>query len=252
MGKSLRLVAGLIVVAALAGFYLFSDRAETEDATAVTSVAETTAVVTETAPEVAAEPDPAPEVDSVTETAAVTAEAEEPETATLLPSSNPILVIQVGGSTSGTIEIELLPDLAPQHVGRIVELAESGTYDNVVFHRVIDGFMAQTGDVEFGTRDNSRASFVGSGASDMPDLKAEFSSESFVAGIVGMARSASPDSANSQFFIMFDVAPFLDGQYTVVGKVIAGQAVVDAIKKGDQAQNGSVQDPDYMAKVSVR
>ncbi|HVH04033.1 MAG TPA: peptidylprolyl isomerase [Amaricoccus sp.] len=161
-----------------------------------------------------------------------------------------VLVIDVDGSHQGTIEIELLPDAAPQHVARIKELARAGAYDGVVFHRVIDGFMAQTGDVAYGKKggDLGRA---GTGGSDKPDLPAEFSTQPFEKGTVGMARSMDPNSANSQFFIMFAPAPHLDGQYTVVGKVIAGQEVVDAIKRGDGA-NGTVSDPDWMAKVRVK
>ncbi len=175
--------------------------------------------------------------------------SEDPPEATAPPMD--ILQIEVAGSTSGLIEIELLSDLAPDHVARIKALAEAGKYDNVVFHRVIDGFMAQTGDVEHGLlgSDNSR---VGTGGSDMPNLKAEFSNEAFVTGVVGMARSQSPDSANSQFFIMFDSAPYLNGQYTVVGRVIAGQDVVNAIKKGKESQNGAVTEPDYMKSVRVK
>ena len=129
-------------------------------------------------------------------------------------------------------------------------MARAGAYDGVVFHRVIDGFMAQTGDVEFGKQggDLSRA---GTGGSDLPDLPAEFSAESFEKGTVGMARAMDPDSANSQFFIMFAPASHLDGQYTVVGRVIAGQEVVDAIKRGAGA-NGAVDDPDWMAKVRIK
>ena len=159
------------------------------------------------------------------------------------------LVIDVGGQAKGRIVIDLASDLAPKHVARLVALAEKGAYDGVVFHRVIDGFMAQTGDVAFGKQggDTSRA---GMGGSDLPDLPAEFSSTSFVRGTVGMARSQSPDSANSQFFIMFAPGPFLDGQYTVVGQVTEGMDVVDAIKKGTGG-NGEVSEPDYMAKVTV-
>ncbi len=162
----------------------------------------------------------------------------------------PNLVIEVAGDANGEIVIDLLPDLAPNHVEQITALARQGAYDGVVFHRVIDGFMAQTGDVQFGKGDDlSRA---GTGGSDMPDLAAEFSNIPFERGIVGMARSQSPDSANSQFFIMFDAAPFLDGQYTVVGRVISGMDVVDAIKRGDEAANGVVSEaPDRMEKVTV-
>ncbi|MFN4131051.1 MAG: peptidylprolyl isomerase [Paracoccaceae bacterium] len=161
----------------------------------------------------------------------------------------PNLVIEVAGSTSGQIVIDMLPDVAPKHVEQITALAREGAYDGVVFHRVIDGFMAQTGDVAFGKAggDTSRA---GMGGSTRPDLPAEFSQIGFDRGVVGMARSQSPDSANSQFFIMFAPGDFLNGQYTVVGRVISGMEVVDAIKKGDGG-NGEVSDPDRMDRVTV-
>ncbi|PLL13163.1 peptidylprolyl isomerase [Tabrizicola sp. TH137] len=162
----------------------------------------------------------------------------------------PNLVIEVAGSTTGTIVIDMASDVAPNHVAQITALAKEGAYDGVVFHRVIDGFMAQTGDVEFG-RQGGDMSMAGMGGSAMPDLAAEFSSVSFDRGVVGMARSMDPNSANSQFFIMFAPAPHLDGQYTVVGRVVSGMEVVDAIKKGDQAANGAVDAPDYMASVTV-
>ncbi|WP_406565972.1 peptidylprolyl isomerase [Allitabrizicola rongguiensis] len=163
----------------------------------------------------------------------------------------PNLVIEVAGSTSGKIVIDLMPEIAPKHVEQITALAKEGAYDGVVFHRVIDGFMAQTGDVQFGKR-GADLSMAGTGGSSRPDLPAEFSSMPFDRGTVGMARAMDPNSANSQFFIMFAPAPHLDGQYTVVGKVIEGMDVVDAIKKGDQAANGAVDDPDYMVKVTVQ
>lgn len=163
----------------------------------------------------------------------------------------PNLVIEVAGSASGTIVIDLLPDVAPRHVEQITALAAEGAYDGVVFHRVIDGFMAQTGDVASGKLGGD-LSMAGTGGSARPDLAAEFSSLAFDRGTVGMARSALPDSANSQFFIMFAPAPHLDGQYTVVGQVIQGMDVVDAIKKGDAANNGAVAEPDYMAKVTIQ
>ena len=152
----------------------------------------------------------------------------------------------------GDVTIALRPDLAPKHVEQIKALTRKGAYDNVVFHRVIDGFMAQTGDVQFG---NSAKDFnpaqAGMGGSDLPDIKAEFSQEPFVRGTVGMARAQSPDSANSQFFITFGDASFLNGQYTVVGNVESGMELVDKIKKGDEAQNGVVSDPDKMVKVKI-
>ena len=160
----------------------------------------------------------------------------------------PNLVIEVDGSTKGEIVIDLLPEVAPKHVAQIVALAKAGTYDDVVFHRVIDGFMAQTGDVQFGKAGGTPE--AGMGQSEMPNLVAEFSSLSFDRGVVGMARSQDPDSANSQFFITLAAAPHLDGQYTIVGRVISGMDVVDAIKKGE-GDNGSVTAPDRMAKVTV-
>lgn len=163
-----------------------------------------------------------------------------------------VLVFEIAGQANGMVEIELLPDVAPLHAERIKQLAEAGAYDNVVFHRVIAGFMAQTGDVEYGRKDGGQIAWAGRGGSGEPDLPAEFSDISYVKGVVGMARSQHPDSANSQFFIMFADAPFLDGKYTVVGRVIAGQDVVDAIKKGDQAKNGLVEDPDYIVRVFSR
>ena len=162
------------------------------------------------------------------------------------------LEIEIAGpGANGTVMVDLFEDVAPQHVEQITTLAARGDYDGVVFHRVIDGFMAQTGDVEFGAEggDLRRA---GTGGSDLPDLPAEFSDRSFDRGVIGMARSASPDSANSQFFIMFAPAPHLDGQYTIVGEVVGGMDVVDAIKRGSRANNGTVADtPDRMEAVRV-
>ena len=164
-----------------------------------------------------------------------------------------VLVIEIAGEGAGVVEILMRPDVAPLHVERIKELARSGAYDGVVFHRVIDGFMAQTGDVMFGMNEDYDYRVAGRGGSDMPDLPAEFSNITYVEGIIGMARSNDPDSANSQFFIMFDDAKFLDGQYTVIGRVISGMEFVQAIKRGDSGANGSVfEDPDYMASVRVK
>ncbi|MEW9834983.1 peptidylprolyl isomerase [Mesorhizobium marinum] len=152
----------------------------------------------------------------------------------------------------GDVTIALRPDLAPKHVEQIKALAREGAYDNVAFHRVIDGFMAQTGDVQYGDlNDGYDASAAGMGSSDKPDLPAEFSNEPFVRGTIGMARAQDPNSANSQFFICFDDASFLNGQYTVVGTVEKGMELVDNIKKGDAADNGSVSDPDRMIRVRV-
>jgi cyclophilin family peptidyl-prolyl cis-trans isomerase len=146
----------------------------------------------------------------------------------------------------GDVKIELFEDVAPNHVKRIRDLAESGKYDGVVFHRVIDGFMAQTGDVKFGnsSNDNYNLSSAGMGGSELPDLKEEFSDLPHERGTLSMARSQDPNSANSQFFICFKASPFLDRQYTVFGKVIDGMELVDKIKRGDEGNNGSVSDPD--------
>ena len=146
----------------------------------------------------------------------------------------------------GDVKIELFEDVAPNHVKRIKDLANSGKYDNVVVHRVIDGFMAQTGDVKFGKSDSSEFNLrmAGMGGSELPDLKQEFNSLPHERGTLSMARSSDPDSANSQFFICFKAAPFLDRQYTVFGKVVEGMENVDKIKRGDENNNGAVTDPD--------
>ncbi len=145
----------------------------------------------------------------------------------------------------GDVKIEMFPDVAPNHVKRISKLANDGKYDNVVFHRVIEGFMAQTGDVKFGNSSSKDFDLnrAGMGGSDLPDLKQEFNNLPHERGTVSMARSSDPDSGNSQFFICFADAPFLDRQYTVFGKVIEGTELIDNIKKGD-GPNGSVSDPD--------
>ena len=146
----------------------------------------------------------------------------------------------------GDVKIELFKDVAPNHVERIKKLANDGNYDGVVFHRVIDGFMAQTGDVKFGNTNNNDFDLnrAGMGGSDLPDLKSEFNNLPHDRGTLSMARSADPNSANSQFFICFEPAPFLDRQYTVFGKVISGMEYVDKIKRGDSNNNGAVKDPD--------
>ncbi len=192
-----------------------------------------------------------------------------------LPGPN--LVLDIQGEANGRVVIDLLSDKAPQHVAQIVTLAKEGAYDGVVFHRVIDGFMAQTGDVQFGKPATFAeeiaklpkgaaegtynlggmeipAEFIsaGMGGSDLPDIPSEFSDLSFQRGIVGMARSNDPNSANSQFFIMFAPGDFLDGQYTVVGRVISGMDVVDKIKRGPAELNGSVaENPDVIVKASI-
>jgi peptidylprolyl isomerase len=141
----------------------------------------------------------------------------------------------------GRITIRLRPDLAPKHVAQIKALVKRHFYDGLVFHRVIDGFMAQTGD----------PTGTGGGKSDLPNIKAEFSSTPFKRGTVGMARSSEPDSANSQFFICFDDSSFLNGKYTVVGEVTSGMDVVDKIKKGSKTDNGSVTNPDKIVKMRL-
>ena len=145
----------------------------------------------------------------------------------------------------GNVEIELFKDVAPNHVKRFETLSNEGKYDGVVFHRVISGFMAQSGDVKFGNSNSSDfdLSRVGTGGSDLPDLKAEFSDVAHTRGVLSAARSADPDSANSQFFICFGPTPHLDRQYTVFGKVLEGMEFVDMITKGD-GPNGSVSNPD--------
>lgn len=156
-----------------------------------------------------------------------------------------------GETALGTITIDLFEDVAPAHVEQITGLASEGFYDGVVFHRVIEGFMAQTGDGQFGLigGDMRRA---GTGGSNRPDLPAEFSDElSFTRGVVGMARAQSPNSANSQFFIMFADGTFLDGQYTIVGEVTAGLDVLDAIKLGEGGNGAVLGEPDRMTQVRV-
>jgi len=145
-------------------------------------------------------------------------------------------------TTKGKVVIRLRPDLAPHHAERLKQLARDGYYNNVPFHRVIAGFMAQTGDGQHGD---------GTGGSKYPDLKAEFTQTPFVRGVVGMARSQNPNSANSQFFIMFGPTPSLNGQYTVVGQVVSGMENVDKLKKGPEAMNGSVTNPDKIVTAYV-
>jgi peptidylprolyl isomerase len=172
----------------------------------------------------------------------------------LVLSASPALAtgldVEIAGQANGTIHIDLFEDLAPNHVAQITAIAESGAYDGVWFHRVIEGFMAQTGDVQF-ARDGGDMRRAGMGGSDLPDIAAEFTDTPFDRGVVGMARSQDPDSANSQFFIMFAPGHFLNGQYTVVGQVTEGMKIVDAIKRG-QGQSGAVAgEPDRMVKVTV-
>ena len=148
---------------------------------------------------------------------------------------------------NGTVKIELLPDVAPQHCNRMKDLARSGAYDNVVFHRVIEGFMAQTGDVANGNAEkNFNLNMAGTGGSDLPNLPAEFSKLPHDRGTIGAARSQSPDSANSQFFINFSDNNFLNGQYTVYGRVVEGIEFVDAKSRGEPPA-----DPDRMLTMRV-
>jgi peptidyl-prolyl cis-trans isomerase A (cyclophilin A) len=162
-----------------------------------------------------------------------------------------ILRLEINGQSSGVIDILLNEKLAPEHVKRIKLLTNQKLYDGVVFHRVIPNFMAQTGDVKYGNISSFEPSLVGMGGSEYPMLVQEFSQATFVQGTVGMARSQDPNSANSQFFIMFDPAPHLNGKYTVVGNVVAGMNVVSTIKKGTQANNGSVESPDFIEKAEI-
>ena len=165
---------------------------------------------------------------------------------TKLMANNMILKLSYG-----EVEIELYPEKAPNHVKRFMELANSGKYDGVVFHRVIDGFMAQTGDVKYGNSNSPdfNLSLAGQGNSDLPNLKSEFTDIAHTRGIVSAARTADPNSANSQFFICFDDAPHLDRQYSAFGKVIKGMDLIDKIKKGDP-NSGLVSNPDKI--ISLR
>ena len=151
----------------------------------------------------------------------------------------------------GDVEIELYPKIAPNHVKRFETFSNEGKYDGVVFHRVIDGFMAQTGDVQYGNSNSPEydLSLAGTGGSNLPDLKSEFSDTAHNKGVLSMARSSDPNSANSQLFIVFESAPHLDRSYTAFGRVIKGMEFVDKIKRGDGA-NGSVEDPDKI--ISLR
>ena len=168
----------------------------------------------------------------------------------IILAQNNLMIMKL---TYGDVEIELYPNKAPNHVNRFKELANSGKYDGVVFHRVIDGFMAQTGDVKFGNANNTNfnLSLAGTGGSDLPDLKAEFSDIAHSRGILSAARSSDPNSANSQFFICFDSAPHLDRQYSAFGKVIKGMEFVDMIKKGDP-NSGSVKNPDKIISIKSK
>ncbi|HCQ64716.1 MAG TPA: peptidylprolyl isomerase [Rhodobacteraceae bacterium] len=182
----------------------------------------------------------------------ITVPGSTPQVVTDLPgeTGGPQIALTIAGEAEGDVVIELFDTLAPQHAERLITLTREGAYDGVVFHRVIEGFMAQTGDVEHG-KDSGDMRLAGTGGSSYPDLPAEFSEESFVAGTVGMARSADPDSANSQFFIMFEPAAHLDGGYTVVGRVIEGLDVVMAIKRGEGPNGAVIGEPDRIVSARV-
>ncbi|MDC0530401.1 peptidylprolyl isomerase [Pelagibacteraceae bacterium] len=169
---------------------------------------------------------------------------------TNISANGNIMILQL---TYGDVEIELYPEKAPNHVKRFKDLANSGKYDGVVFHRVIDGFMAQTGDVKFGNTNSPdfNLSLAGTGGSDLPNLKAEFTDIAHTRGVLSAARSADPDSANSQFFICFESAPHLDRQYSAFGKVVKGMDLIDKIKKGD-SNSGSVTEPDKIISLKSK
>ncbi len=158
--------------------------------------------------------------------------------ASMAQEGTPHLVLQL---ETGTVDIQLLPEVAPNHVERVITLTNDGFYDGIVFHRVIEGFMAQTGD----------PTGTGMGGSDLPDLAAEFSDQPFERGVIGAARSNDPNSANSQFFITFAEASHLNGQYTVWGRVVDGMEAVDGLKKGSPANNGTVTDPDRIVSATI-
>ena len=166
------------------------------------------------------------------------------------PAISAGLEIDISGEANGTIVVDLFEDIAPLHVAQVTAIAGEGSYDGVVFHRVIDGFMAQTGDVEFG-KIGSDMRLAGRGGSSLPDIPAEFSDQNFDRGVVGMARSQNPNSANSQFFIMFEEGSFLNGQYTIIGEVTSGMEIVDQIKRGTGANGAVVGQPDVMSAVRV-
>jgi len=171
-------------------------------------------------------------------------------TSAIAQSGTPHLILTF---EDGDVDIELLPGIAPKHVERIVALTEQGAYDGVVFHRVIEGFMAQTGDVTYGKKGGEKfdLEMAGVGGSDLPDVAAEFNSETFARGVVGAARGQNPDTFNSQFFVTTADASFLDGQYTVFGKVVSGMDVVDGLEKGPAQQNGAVANPDQIVSAKI-
>jgi cyclophilin family peptidyl-prolyl cis-trans isomerase len=170
---------------------------------------------------------------------------------TLAQSGTPHLLLTLEG---GEVDIELLPAIAPKHVERIIALTEQGAYDGVVFHRVIDGFMAQTGDVQFGKSDAESFDLAsaGMGGSDLANVDAEFNAESFTRGAVGAARSLDFNSFNSQFFIVTADSTFLDREYTLFGRVLSGMELVDALEKGPQSQNGAVANPDKIVSATIQ
>lgn len=247
MSKSL--LAIIAAAVAIGGFWVFSNRAETPVVAEAVPVATDLAdseVVADVETE-ATEPEAETPDGSVAD---VGTEATDPETETPDEAVDFGLRITISGEASGVITIDLFEETAPLHVAQITAIAAGGGYDNVVFHRVIDGFMAQTGDVEHG-KEGADMRRAGTGASELPDIPAEFSDLDFDRGVVGMARSQNPNSANSQFFIMFDAGHFLNGQYTVVGAVTEGMDVVDQIKRGEGPNGAVIGAPDKMATVTV-
>jgi len=237
-GNLVAIALTVLGVVILGGFYLITRPGPAPDPAVVTQ--------TETESEAATEADTPAEAEPAPDTATAEPAVEVPG-----DPPGPYITITVDGQfTEGEITIDLLQDIAPKHAAQITQLARDGFYDNVYFHRVIDGFMAQTGDGQFGKvgADPRRA---GTGGSELPDLEAEFSEVPFERGIVGMARSQDPNSANSQFFIMFDEGAFLNGQYTVVGRVTEGLDVLDFIKRGDSSTLQVTGEPDRIEKVVV-
>lgn len=185
--------------------------------------------------------------------AIVSRKAPAPEVVVDYTASDYVLILDIGGSTQGTVYIELYPGVAPKSVARVIELAQEGAYDGIAFHRVIEGFMAQTGDVRYGQIENYDPADVGDGGSAKLNLPSEFSDIPFETGIVAMSRrSSGENTGNSQFFIMLGINPNLNGQFTVIGRVISGMKVAERIKPGGLGNNGVLLgDPDYIERAYV-
>ena len=167
-------------------------------------------------------------------------------------ASSFVLVLELGGKSSGTVYIELYPGVAPKNVQRIIELAREGAYDGIAFHQVFEGILAQTGDVQYGAVEGYDPAYVGRGSSDKFDVEAEFSDIPFVKGVVAMFHGKSPDSANSQFFIVLEDQPNLDGKYTAIGRVVSGMVQVSNIQTGGRGNNGVVLgNPDYIKRAYI-